>query len=143
MEQTIAYKYRKNMYSDFTHFYCTECKETFEIKKGELTTNYGMDKNNDLFCYPCCGKRDEETMRETGKAILYLTSKDGEQAYVSNWPGTLKINVPCVKKGRHNWGINRYSFWFQFDGYWWYGVQYGDNTQICHCKKTKERTNNA
>ena len=32
----------------------------------------------------------------------------------------------------------RYDCWFRFEGFWWWGVRYGNNTEIVHCKRTKE-----
>jgi hypothetical protein len=44
--------------------------------------------------------------------------------------------------GRHNIAGVRYDVWFRGpDGHVWWGVQYGDMTQICHCKRTKEECN--
>jgi hypothetical protein len=88
-------------------------------------------------CYECCATRDKETMRSTGKATLYLTYNDGaRRGYVKNWPGTLCF-LGQVSKSRHNISRTRYDVWFMFEGRVWHGVQYGENTQICHCKRTK------
>jgi hypothetical protein len=74
-------------------------------------------------------------MKDEGRITLYLTD-DGR---VTNWPNSLSFKGH-VSKGRHNIAGTRYDVWFTGpDGHRWHGTQYGDNTQICHCKRTKER----
>jgi hypothetical protein len=116
-------------------------------KHGDFTTGYGTDSEGRTTCYECCGEKEKEDMRVHGKAVLYLTHagygagspfgaypwRDGK---VTNWPGTLVI--PCrVCKGKHNIAGTRYDVWFEFEGEKWYGVQYGEYTQICRCKRLK------
>lgn len=84
-------------------------------------------------------------MIETGRATLYLTVTSGvissyrsaTHGKITNWPGSLSF--PCiVRKGRHNIARVRYDANFAGpDGNRWHGVQYGDNTQIIHCKRLK------
>lgn len=39
-----------------------------------------------------------------------------------------------------DWGLTRVSIWFRGpDNHIWYGYQIGRNTNIVHCKRTKER----
>jgi hypothetical protein len=57
---------------------------------------------------------------------------------LTNWPGSLSIQVRRIKTGHHNIAGKRYDVWFTFEGHEWHGVQYGDNTQICHCRKLKQ-----
>lgn len=119
---------------------CFDCGATF-ISNG-FSTGYGTDREGNRVCFACCGIRDQKDMEKTGKATLYLTLKerpglrlfaDGE---VGNWPGTLKL--PCrVKRGRHNIAGVRFDAWFRFAGKDWHGVQYGENTQLIHCKQLK------
>ena len=85
-------------------------------------------------CFACCGVRDRADMIATGRAMLYLS-----RTTVSNWPGTLTFQTGRIVKGRHNIARTRYDAWFCGpDGFVWHGVQYGDNTQIIHCKRTRE-----
>lgn len=101
-------------------------------------------------CYSCCADIDKQKMRDTGKAVLYLDCERwpevrrlnlvnrGCMGSVGNWPGTLKI--PCFTKcGKHNIAGIRYDVWFKFEGYEWWGVCYGENTQLTHCKRTKKK----
>lgn len=88
------------------------------------------------------GKHDRKQMAETGKIVLFLTISEYmnmrlfQDGKLTNWPGSLEI--PCrVKRGRHNMAGTRYDVWFRLHGKEWHGVQYGDNTQICHCKRLK------
>ena len=120
-----------------------------ESPHSDFTRGYGKDANGDRHCYECCADRDREQMREDGKTCLYLTLEDDTGRTVSqwghrygrhkltNWPGSLTIPVGCVKTGRHNIAGRRYDFWFTFENRQWHGVQYGDNTQIAHCKRLK------
>lgn len=115
------------------------------------TSGYGQDSEGKKYCYACCAERDKEAMRTDGRITLYL-SKVGahdksQRAFIaqhykiSNWPGTLTIEPTKVEIGRHNIAGTRYNVWFVFEGDWWYGVQYGENTQLLHCKRTKEKVN--
>lgn len=59
---------------------------------------------------------------------------------IGNWPGTLTFKATGVTRGRHNWGIPRWDVWFNGpDGHVWHGVNYGNNTQIVHCRRTAKR----
>ena len=104
----------------------------------EFTTGYGI-MNNKKYCYDCCAKTDREDMENSGRATLYLTKKDvnGSISWeVKNWPGSLKFKA-YVKKGSHNIARTRYDAWFTVNDKRWHGVQYGENTQIIHCKRVK------
>lgn len=105
-----------------------------ESKHSEITTGYGTDAQGKKHCYECCAERDKQTMRKTGRYTLYLDTKTRT---VSNWPGSLKLAVYHLSEGRHNIARTRYDAYFMFEGSRWHGVQYGDMTQIIHCKRTK------
>ena len=109
-------------------------------KPGSCGTGYGTDSAGKTACYECCAEQDRKQMREDGRITLYL-SPDLEinpQAWkVTNWPGTLRFPVGRLHKGRHNIAGTRYDVWFMFDNQTWHGVQYGENTQVCHCKRVK------
>jgi len=126
---------RQTRHVEGVSFRCSDCGEVKPVHHGRITTGYGYDEYDNIVCFECCGKRDAATMRETGKATLYLTSDKGEY-FVSNWPSTLKLSA-YVRRGRHNIAGKRYDAWFWFENTKWYGVTYGDNTQICHCKRLK------
>jgi hypothetical protein len=109
---------------------------------GPHTTGYGTDKDDKRHCYDCCAARERASMIEHGDAVLYLTGGlpavyqfcDGE---ITDWPGKLRFKCR-VKAGRHNMARVRYDAWFTGpDGKPWHGVQYGNNTQIIHCKRVK------
>lgn len=87
---------------------------------------------------------NEKEMIKTGRVTLYLiivNNGSSNYAKVTNWSGTLHFDFLEYKKGNHNITGKRYDTWFIFNGYFWHGVTYGDNTQICHCKQTKEKAN--
>ena len=117
----------------------------------EFTTGYGSDAERNTYCYECCAQRERQSMIETGSATLYLVKRpvpdsvrpvsEAWQWWVTDWPGTLAFQAVALHKGRHNIARVRYDFSFRGpDGFWWRGTSYGDNTQIAHCRRTKERT---
>jgi hypothetical protein len=106
----------------------------------EFTTGYGRDENERTFCYECCANRDRETMTADGRYTLYLVGNGTCESprEVTNWPGSLRFPVHHFHSGRHNIARHRYDVWFTGpDGENWHGIQYGDNTQICHVRRVK------
>ena len=100
---------------------------------GHGGAGHGTDAQGKTFCYACCAERDKADMIRTGRATLYLTDKA-----ITNWPGSLRFDFGEVRVGRHNIAGKRYDAWFRGpDGAAWHAVQYGDNTQICHCRRVK------
>lgn len=129
-----------------TQFHCDRCGQD-KTHNEPHTTGYGVNDAGQKVCFACCAEVDREQMIATGRACLYLTYtspvvlrgnyKPIGNATVSNWPGTLKISA-TFRKGRHNIAGTRYDVWFTGpDGKSWHGVQYGENTQICHCRRMK------
>lgn len=122
-------------------FKCARCKEVKPVQTSG-GTGYGYGWEGKLkgkpVCYACCGELDAIQMDRDGKATLYLVKRDG-QHFVTNWPGTLSLRAG-VQTGRHNIAGRRYDAWFKWRGQQWHGVTYGDNTQICHCKRTKTKS---
>ena len=99
----------------------------------EFTTGYGTDSDGKTACYACCAEKDKERMIQTGRAVLYLSNRK-----ITNWPGSLSFDVSHISKGRHNIARTRYDAWFTGpDGKNWHAVQYGDMTQIAHCRRVK------
>lgn len=135
-------------------FQCDQCGAVKESQG--LGTGYGVVSGPDgdkKHCYECCGVNDMKYMIENGVMVLYLTcepasrmrSPEGRstRCKVTNWPGTLSFSGYSTV-GRHNIAGWRYDVWFKGpDGYEWHGVTYGDNTQICRCKRTKRRWSDA
>jgi hypothetical protein len=123
----------------FGYFACADCGEAIALPDRATFGAAGYARLDDgrQVCYACCAIRDRQDMRATGKATLYLTKDAKGQWSVGNWPGTLRINTAPPMPSRHNIAGRRYDVWFRFEGQPWHGVQYGDNTQIVHCKRTK------
>ena len=118
---------------------CHACADAIVLDCGHLpsphgpyTTGYGRDARGKKHCYACCAEMEKARMIETGRATLYLSGNK-----IADWPGTLSF--PCrVKRGAHNIARYRYDAWFTGpDGKPWHGVQYGDNTQIIHCRRVR------
>ena len=95
-------------------------------------TGYGCDAEGRTFCYECCAAQDRRQMAETGRAVLYLSGRE-----LTNWPGSLRIPVDEIRHGRHNIAGSRTDCWFRFGGRRWHGVQYGEFTQLAHCRRLK------
>lgn len=119
-----------------------------ESPHSDFTRGYGRDAEGNRYCYACCAERDKADMRERGRIALYLSPRSQEERdaghysathKVTNWPGSLVFLVYGSRRGWHNWAGPRYDVWFTFEGEEWHGVQYGDNTQIVHCKRTKRK----
>ena len=128
--------------------FCEKCGKKI-VSKYDFTPGYGLLKTEDgkeeKWCYDCCGEYDKKLIEDCkpgDKFILYLHyEKKGKygDSYVSNWPGTLKF-ICGVREGRHNIARVRYDVWFtDHIGRDWYGVTYGDDTQICHCRLLKPK----
>lgn len=127
---------------------CFVCGKPIPPSPFPITSGYGLDKDNNKVCYECCAEGDKQFMRDHGKIILYLTTRQPNDIQpgawrvrcgtVGNWPGSLKFENLNVHKGYHNIARYRYDTWFVFESTIWHGVRYGDNTEICHCKRTKQ-----
>ena len=118
----------------------------------ESTAGYGEDRDGKTICYACCADIDRKAMDETGRAAMYFTHDCGgreiqpgcwdchgrNNAEVTNWPGSLRYRVMAYRVGGHNIAGRRYDVWFRDHvGKEWHGVQYGDRTQLCHCRRMK------
>lgn len=117
-----------------TEFDCYQCKE-HKIHESDISTGYGSDKDGNKICFDCCGKNDMEQLRNLKpkeKMCLYLNTKNKK---ITNWPGTLKIQLHYIREGKHNIAGKRYDTWFSLGQFNYHGVQYGNNTQIIHIKK--------
>lgn len=156
--ETVAVKSAPEMIHYGT---CVDCGKEIIHPAKSLTTGFGWDENERgdkvKVCFACCGYRDKAEMILTGRATLYLSKVSAEPKVthllgvrqtgrvdgtwkITNWPGTLKFEPGMVKRGRHNIAGTRYDVWFCGpDGFRWHGVSYGGNTQILHCKRTKDR----
>jgi len=117
---------------------CSRCN--VEINNREpFTTGYGIDKDNNKFCYSCCAEFDKEQMEKHDKIILYLAGAPyGSE--VTNWPGSLRFKVDGSSHGKHNLAETQTHVWFKdhLDRTWW-GRQYGDFSDLCYCKLLKQR----
>ena len=108
---------------------CTICCKAID-------TGYGINRNNEKVCYACL---DRDYMAQHDRMALYLQGSNG-QYQVINWPGTLRIPIISYSHGRHNIAGSRVDVWFKdHTGRRWWGVQYGEWTQIVHCRKLKEK----
>jgi hypothetical protein len=120
-------------------FTCSDCKRkiTHTTPHSYGAVGYGVFKDGRKVCYDCCAIRDKAEMVKTGKAVLYLAKGDGWYK-VTNWPGTMAYRVFRYSRGKHNIAGTRIDVWFTGpDGECWWGVVYGRNTMLCHCRRVK------
>lgn len=129
-------------------FRCDVCNQYKPTDTGHCGTGYATNDAGEFICYQCCADLDRKQMQEGGNSRsipLYLTHEPFQgrklvDGVITNWPGTLRFTAR-VKKGQHNIAGSRYDAWFNGpDGHVWHGVLYGENTQIIHCKRTKQTT---
>ena len=90
-------------------------------------------------CFACAAQRLKAKMKYSGMTdSLYLTLDKRGNGEVTDWTGLLKFRVAQARIGKHNMVGKRYDVWFHDeDGRTWWGVTYGDNTQVCHCRRIK------
>lgn len=123
-----------------TTFYCDRCHK-HKTNKDKLTTGYGLTSDGKIHCYACCALDDIEQMLRDKNTTLYLAntqelSHGFGDCLITNWPGSLRINGR-YSIGRHNITGKVYNVWFNYGHKSWYGRQFGDNTQILHCRQIK------
>ena len=125
---------------DNKNILCTRCDAV-------CTGKAGYDSKGNPHCYSCCASWERVQMQETGKATLYLGRKQVTTGRgirpgsweVTDWTGRLRFRVQFITQGKHNIASTRTDVHFIGPrGYMWWGVQYGENTQIVHCKRTKK-----
>jgi hypothetical protein len=106
---------------------------------GKECKAYKTTREGSAVCFECHVDLDKQRMIDGGKAVFCLAmSRDGNT--VSNEAGTLVFPCGPVRTGNHSSGV-RYDVSFDGpDGFVWQGTQYGRNTNICHCKRTRIRT---
>ena len=117
---------------------CSMCKEICQTEG--IVPGYATTRTGKRVCYDCVGKIDREELENLpigGKITQYLV-KEGNEYYISNWPGTLKIRIWHVKKGNHNIAGTRSDVWFCYATNLFHGVQYGNCSQICHITRVKK-----
>lgn len=118
---------------------CSWCGDIITEPDGGVGSGYALDDQGNITCYACCAKEEEKYMQENGQIDLFLISNNKDKQEVTNWPGTLRFPELRYKEGKHNTAGIRRDVWFDFDGYVWHGVQYGNEVEICHCRKTKRK----
>jgi len=121
-------------------FDCSVCGE-HKTHESDISTGYAKYPDGSLVCFDCCADLDRKAMKQDGhskRLPLYLSPGDDGKWRVMNWPGTLRFPVKRLKRGSHNIAGSRYDVWFNGpDGHEWYGVNYGEDSQVCHCRRTK------
>lgn len=121
-------------------FTCDRCGEQ-KRHESDFTTGYATNREDEKICFACCALADSAEMVKTGSSRslpLYLTKAPDGTYRVGNWPGTLTFPVTSLVQGGHNMARTRYDVRFTGpEGSAWYGTQYGDMTEIVHCKRSK------
>lgn len=122
-----------------TRFTCSVCGTSIQTDGIGITTGYGTNDAGEKVCFPCCAAQDEAWMREHGRIDLYLVGSKNTRTglEVTNWPGSLRLEVKRYAVSKHNFRCFRNDVWFDFDGFEWHGIQIGERSEVCRCKKTK------
>jgi len=116
-------------------FVCSRCGETKELQRSG-GTGYATNDAGDKICYACCGEIDAEYMLEHGEITLYFNHRRGA---VENWPGTLMFHITNCNVGKHNIaGVQRHVYFNGPGGRKWWGLQVGDDSELCYCKRMTE-----
>lgn len=128
---------------------CSMCKAHIFPKKFGVVYK---GKRKQYLCFGCCADVDRERMKNEGKATMYLQyvspchnpqftsggiNLTASEYVVSNWTGSLTMVTTKVQVGRHNMTGRRWDVWFRMNDQKWWGVSYGNNTQLLHCKRIK------
>lgn len=88
----------------------------------------------------CAAERQRRDMIDTGRAVLYLPGDPRLSWRVRDWTNFMSFRVVRYNISRHNMAGRRVDVWFPGpDGYVWHGYRVGQNTEICHCRRTQER----
>jgi hypothetical protein len=123
-----------------TGFVCVDCGKPIMCEGGTCgATGYAVQSDGGHVCYECCAERDKKyllALKGRESMCLYLVLKDGSYE-VTNWPGTLHIRCGIPVKRHHNLAGYAYHTWFWCGDYRYHGIQYGDNTQICHVRRVR------
>lgn len=130
---------------------CFNCGIEIEIE----TETWAHDSLGNTFCKKCSADRNRKNLIQVGSGGLYLTSPINPEpvSEKSNWlvPRDFKLTdwtgldadyqIRAVKKGRHNIAGSRLDVWFTLpeEEFIWYGVMYGQFTQVTHCRRTKQK----
>ncbi len=120
---------------------CDYCGMTL-VPSG-CTTGGGVNAAGETLCFDCCAFADVIDMARTepgerGAIALYAKGKvltkmgireSGELLTVTNWPGTLKLQVTAVTRWTSGgFGSKRRTVYFRGPlGSWWSGVEYDGN----------------
>lgn len=116
--------------------HCATCGRPFFLFASDCTTGYGEAPDGVRYCFPCCGDRDREAMKQDGRATLYFTESDAPT--VTNWPGTLKFPARIIGRSRNNFGARRTDFRFTGpDGKEWGGRSVGEWSQVANVRRLK------
>lgn len=124
-------------------FRCARCNQDKPVQTDGGTGYASNPETDEKTCYACCADVDREYMSSNNRITLYLVKyhKQTNSWAITNWPSSLVIRPTRVTTGRHNIAGKRYDCWFRdHEGKEWHGVQYGDNTQLVHCRKLKAKS---
>lgn len=79
---------------------------------------------------------ERDTMKATGRAVLYLSKKNDGSDVIQQWAGAFVAVPHSIRKSWHNMAgrDGRTDVSFSFAGSRWHGVNIGDN-DILRCKR--------
>jgi hypothetical protein len=132
------------------------CGKAFADDATNFLPGYARRAADDVkVCYPCAAAGELADMHATGRATLYITGDEVvkykgpgvvapvshlDNVVVGNWTGHFQFKVTSRWYGSHNIAGTRTDVRFRDDqGAEWWGVTFGNNTQLIHCKRLKGR----
>lgn len=120
---------------DFGTLDCGHFPTPTEVGTG-MGRYFDADGNERTCCEDCGAARQRDEMIRTGTINLYLVRNIAGKDEVTDWTGKLRFDAGPIRVGRHNFAGRRYDTWFTGpDGRTWWGVQYGDNSQVIRCRR--------
>jgi hypothetical protein len=131
---------------------CYDCcgkRDAVEMARTGRFTGYLVFEECNIQQFRNGDARKDESENGRWKILLAASYFGGKREIavrnirVANWPGTLEFKVAKMTVGHHNIAGTRYDVWFTVVNVEtgcrenWHGVQYGENTMICRCRRLK------
>ena len=116
-------------------------KDDFPSRDPNGPTRQQIDEGVGAYWRDHMIKYGHATLYHTRDSELYrVTAGDSRKWFVTDVSSTLRFECLGQRKSWHNFGRERYDFWFVGpDNFICHGYQIGDMNTIAHCKRTKRR----
>lgn len=128
------------------NYICERCKAENPSQVKPYIANYFTNSTGKKWCYECSNAILIEQLLEDGRGVCWLTcpqTRPGHGLFLSDCKLIHALPLPfrilSAWTGHHNMAGVRYDVNFTIPGdkYVWHGTTYGNNTEICHLRRTK------